>query len=81
LRGPFVVAAGFGQSAPSGDLVEDVVVVCGDVFDGIAADGEVLGGLSALASSTSTRPSLAGSPSWAWFTSAIAWRKASVEAV
>jgi hypothetical protein len=45
LRGCFVVAGGFRQSAPSGDLIEDVLVVFGDEFDGVAADGEVDGWL------------------------------------
>jgi hypothetical protein len=66
------------QLTPRVDLVEDVLVVFDDVRHGVRTDREVTGGESFEPSSTRTRPSLAGSPAWAWFMVAIACRNASL---
>jgi hypothetical protein len=57
-----------------------VLVVFGDVFDGVAADGEVGRWLIGVGELDEHPTELAGLPSWEWFMSAIARRKASVEA-
>jgi hypothetical protein len=67
-----VVAGAFRQATPGGDLIKDVLVVFGDVLDSVRADGDVDGRLGGVGEFDEDLASLAGSPSWSWFTAAIA---------